>query len=256
MLSEAFGKLSKFPLLFIIPIVVDGLSVLLGTAMNGFHGSSHFTFKLALQMGLPSISAVTEQTFMPGAVQISGGFNATSMLGVLFFLLLFLVVQSFLQGGYVGLLYEAVTGGRLSLERFAAYGTRCFGRFFLLNILVLVFLFVLGGIVTFVFKMAGVVLFMVVFLLLRVLFLFLEYTIVVDDCSIPGAFSRSREAFRHRTSDTLPLVIIALVVNVVAGIVVNALWFSFFFLVLLVLYDLVGAGLQLAFMRDYLRIRR
>lgn len=197
MLLETFRKLSKFPLLAVIPVVVDGLSVLLGVALHGFHGNPHFTLKLALQMGLPSISAVTEQGLMPGSVQIAsvGGFTTSNVLGVLFYLALFLLVQSFLQGGYVGLLYEAVNGRRLSMELFAACGVRFFGRFLLLDILVLTFLFMLGGLAVAILKMPGVIVFMFIFLLLRVLFLFLEFTLVADDCSIFEAFSRSRDAF-------------------------------------------------------------
>lgn len=256
MLFEAFRKLAKYQLLVVIPVVVDGLSVLFGTAMHGFNGTPHFTLKLALQMGLPSISAVTEQRFMPGSVQIVGdGYNATSVFGVLFYFALVLVVQAFLQGGYIGLLHEAANRRRLSMKLFAAYGRRFFGRFLLLDILVLAFLFMLGGLAAAMLKMPGIILFTIIFLLLRVLFLFLEFTLVVDDCSIAEAFSRSRNAFRHRTSDTMPLVVITILVNFVAGFLVNALWLPFLFLVLLIMYDIVSAGLQVAFMDDYRRIQ-
>jgi hypothetical protein len=256
LLFEAFRKLAKYQLLVVIPVVVDGVSVLLGAAMHGFNGTPHFTLKLALQMGLPSISGVTEQRFMPGSVQIVGdGYNASSVFSILFFFALFLVVQSFLQGGYIGLLSEATSRRRLSMKLFADYGRRFFGRFLLLDILVLAFLFILGGLATAILKMPGIVLFMIIFLLLRVLFVFLEFTLVADDCSIAEAFSRSRNAFLHRTSDTLPLVGITIGVNVAAEFLVNALWMPFLFLVLLVMYDIVSAGLQLAFMDDYRHIQ-
>ncbi|MFD0698110.1 hypothetical protein ACFQZT_28960 [Paenibacillus sp. GCM10027628] len=257
LLFEAFGKLSKFTLLAVIPVIVDGLSVLLGVALHGFHGSAHITLKLALQMGLPSISAVTEQGFMPGSVQIAGGgaINSSSLLSILFYLALFLVVQSFLQGGYVGLLHDAANGRRLSMERFVAYGGRFFGRFLLLDILVMIVLFVLGGIATTTLKMLGVIVFMIIFLLLRVQFLYLEFTLVGDDCSISEAFTRSLDAFRRRTPNTLPLVGVTLVINLVAGLLVNMLWLPFIFFVLLVVYDIVCAVLQLAFMHEYRRIQ-
>jgi hypothetical protein len=257
LISEALRRLSKFPLLVMIPIAVDALLVLLGMALHGFAGSSHVTFKFALQMGLPSISAVTEQRVMPGAVQLggAGGFSGSGLLGVLMYLAVYLAIQSFLQGGYIGLLYGAANGRRLAMGHFAACGSRFFVRFLLLNILVLAFLFSLGGLATIALKMLGGILFILVFLLLRVLFLFLEFTIVAEDCSILEAFYRSRDAFRRRTPLTLPLVAAAVVVNVVAGLLVNALWHPFFFLILLVVYDIVGAGLQLAFMNEYRHIR-
>jgi hypothetical protein len=226
--------------------------------MHGFTGSTHFTLKLTLQMGLPSISAVTEQTVMPGSVQIAGvgGLSGSSALGVLVYLALFLVLQALLQGGYIGLLYEATNGRKLSMASFIAYGRRFFGRFLLLDIVVLVVLFLIGGLATMALRTPGVILFAIVSLLLRVLFLFLEFTLVAENCTILEAFYRSRDAFRRRTPITLPLVAVAVIVNVIAGLLVNALWHPFFFLILLIVYDIFGAGLQLAFMNDYRRIRQ
>ncbi|WP_274649230.1 hypothetical protein [Paenibacillus humicola] len=252
-----FGKLSPFPLLVVVPIVIDALSVLLGTTIHGYQGSPHLTFKLALQMGLPSIGAVTEQGFMPGSVQLpgGGGIHAASLLGVLLYLALYLAVQSFLQGGYVGLLCDASNGRKLSMAQFAAYGRRFFFRFLLLNIVVFAFLFIVGAIFTLILMVPGMILFFVLFLVLRVLFLYLEFTMVAEDCSLSEAFSRSRAYFRSRTPSTLPLVGAAVLVNVIAGLVVNALWLPFLFLVWLIVYDAVMARLQLAFMEDFRRIR-
>ncbi|WP_284645032.1 hypothetical protein [Paenibacillus silviterrae] len=256
MLLDAYRRLPMFPLLALIPLTVDGISVLLGMLLRGFHGNPHVTFKLTLQMGLPSIAAVTEQTFMLGSVQVGSGIHAGSMLGVLLLLAAFLTVQAFLQGGYIGLLHDAAGGSGLSLERFAAYGRHFFGRFFLLNLLVMALLFLVGGIFTGVMGMPGVILFMLIFISVRIVFLYLEFTLVVEDCSIGEAFPRSLEAFRRRTSYTLPLVAVALVINVVAGLLINAMWMPFLFFVLLVAYDLTMAGLQLAFMEDYHSTRR
>ncbi|ULL16294.1 hypothetical protein DVH26_18685 [Paenibacillus sp. H1-7] len=257
MLNDSLGKLARYPLLAIIPIAIDALSVIMGTAMNGFHGNPHFTFKLVLQMGLPSVAAVTEQTFMPGSVQVvgAGSVNLPSILGILMYLGIFIAVQSFLQGGYVGLLYDSTDGRRLDSRRFIQYGGRFFLRFLLLNVSVLLILLVIGGIAAFLLRTPGIILFMILFLWLRVLFLFLEYTIVADDCSILDAIARSYEHFQQRTPLTIPLVIAALLINVAAGLIINALWLPLFFIVLLVLYDTIGAGLQIAFMNEFRRIR-
>ncbi|RAP74776.1 hypothetical protein [Paenibacillus montanisoli] len=254
-----FGKgarPSKFALLALIPVVVDGLSMLIGMAMHGFSGSSHLSFKLALQMGLPSISAVTEQGFLPGTVQLStsGGLSESALLGALLSLVLFLVVQSFLQSGYIGLLQDAAAGHSLSMRSFASYGSRFFGRFLMLNLLVMVFLLALGGATAFL-QLPGAILMIVVFLWLRVLFLYLEYTIIADDCTIAEAFSRSRETFRRRSPATMSLVILMFMINIVAGFLVNYLWFPLFFLLFLVVYDIVSSRMQLAFMHDFRNIR-
>lgn len=253
MISESLGRLPKYPLLFLIPIIVDGLSMLLGLSRHGLGGIPHTTFKLTLQMGLPSISAVTDQGSMPVSIPFSGfgGFAPVALVYLAFTLCL----SAFLQGGYVGLLFESSKRNGLSMEKFIAYGSRFFSRFLLLQLLILALLFVLGSFLTAFMMSPGVLVFLILFILLRILFLYLEFTIVAEDCSLSQAFSRSREAFRYRTPATLPLVAVALVVNFVAALLINALWLPVFYLVFVIVYDFIGAGLQLAFMLDYRRIR-
>ncbi|MEC0227310.1 hypothetical protein [Paenibacillus alba] len=257
MLSATFGKLFKFPLLVLIPVIMDVLTMLVGAALYGFHGRPHLTFKFALQMGLPSINAVSEQGFLPGSVQLVGSsFSASHLINNLLFLIFFLIVQAFLQGGYVGLLHEAVNQRELSFEKLVMYGARFFIRFILLNLLIMISLFIIGGILTAVLQIAGAIFMILIYLLLRIRFLFLELSLVAEDCSIPQAFSRSRIAFENRTPNTLPLIGAAILFNLIAGLLVNALWLPLISLVLLILYDIVSAALQLAFMSDYQRIRR
>lgn len=256
MLLSAIRKLPGFPLLVGLPVAVDGLSVLTGILMNGFQGSPHVTFKLALQMGMPSISAVTEQRFMAGTVQLNegGGIPAGSAAAALIALLIFLLVQAFFQGGYIGLLREAAGDRPLSMRTFAAYGARFFGRFLLLNLLVLGLMLVGGGMAVLLLHGVGAVVSLLAFLILRVWFVYLEFTLLAQNCTIPEAFRRSLRTFRDRTGATTSLIVTSVVLNVIFGLLVNAVWISFFFFLLLFLYDYIFAGMQLAFMEEYERI--
>lgn len=257
MLLSAIRKLPGLPLLVGLPVAVDGLSVLSGILMHGFQGSPHMTFKLAIQMGMPSISAVTEQRFMAGTVQLGsdGGMQAGSVAAVMLSLIVFLLVQAFFQGGYIGLLREAASERPLSLGVFASYGKRFFARFLLLNLLVLALMLVVGGAAVLLFQGAGAVVSLLVFLILRVWFIYLEFTLVAKNCSIMEAFPRSLRSFRLRTRATTSLIVKAVLLNIVFGLLVNAIWLSFFFFLLLFLYDYIFAGMQLAFMEEHDRIQ-
>ncbi|QHW33306.1 hypothetical protein GZH47_22605 [Paenibacillus rhizovicinus] len=257
MLLSAIRKLPGLPLLVGLPVAIDGLSVLVGILMNGFHGSSHLTFKFALQMGMPSISAVAEQRFMAGTVQLNagGGIHAGSVASVLLVLLGFLLIQAFFQGGYIGLLREAVHERPISLGVFGKYGRRFFGRMLLLNLLVLGLMLIGGSLAFVVLHGAGAVISLVAFLILRVWFVYLEFTLVAENCTIVQAFPRALRAFRNRTGATASLIVKAVLLNVLFGLLINAVWVSLIFFLLLFLYDYIFAGMQLAFMEEYERIR-
>ncbi|QHT62700.1 hypothetical protein GXP70_23785 [Paenibacillus lycopersici] len=256
MLSSAIRKLPGLPLLVGLPVAVDGLSALTGIMMNGFHGSPHLTFKLAFQMGMPSISAVTEQRFMAGTVQLNadGGFHAGSVAAALLAAVAFLLIQAFFQGGYIGLLREAASERPVSMNVFGRYGRRFFGRFLLLNLLVLGLMLVLGGLALFVLQGLGAIISVIAFLILRIWFVYLEFTLVARNCTILEAFPLALRSFRNRTGGTSGLIVKAIVLNVLFGLLINALWVSFFFFLLLFLYDYIFAGMQLAFMEEYERI--
>ncbi|MBM7566830.1 hypothetical protein [Paenibacillus sacheonensis] len=258
MLLSAIRKLPGLPLLVGLPVAIDGLSALTGILMNGFHGSPHLAFKLALQMGLPSVSAVTEQRFMAGTVQMNadGGLSAGSAAAAVLVLLAFLLVQAFFQGGYIGLLRQAANERSISLRVFYAYGMRFFGRFLLLNLLVLALLLVGGGLAVYVLHGFGAVVSLLAFLILRVWFVYLEFTLVSENCSILQAFPRALRAFGDRTGATTSLIVKAVMLNILFGLLINAVWISFFFFLLLFLYDYIFAGLQLAFMEEYERIEK
>ncbi|MFC4812350.1 hypothetical protein [Paenibacillus sp. GCM10023250] len=258
MLLGAIRKLPGYPLLVGLPVALDGLSVLAGIVMNGFQGSPHVTFKLTFQMGMPSVSAVTEQRFMAGTVQLgaSGGLPAGSAATALLVLILFLLVQAFVQGGYIGLLRDAAAGRPLTLAAFRAYGARYFMRFLLLNLLVLAAILTGGAVAVLLFRVGGAVVILLAFLILRVWFVYLEFTLVAKNCGILKAFPLALGSFKRRTRATTSLIVKSVLLNVLFGLLVNALWVSFFFFLLLFLYDYLFAGMQLAFMEEYERIER
>jgi hypothetical protein len=254
LISEAFGRLGRYKLLFAVPIIVDLLSLLLGLSMNGFQGASHITFKLALQIGLPSISYITEQRLMPGTIQLMPG-GSLAIMQTALFALLFLAIQAFLQGGYIGLLSEASEGRFVTMERLIRYGKRFFLRFLVLDVIVVILMLILGGIVMAMFKAVGAVVFTLLFLWIRILFVFLEFTMVAEDCSFSEALARCREYFRRRTSDTGFIIVNVLVFNLLMGIAVNLLWNPGIFAIGILVYNYVSAGLQFALMLNLQRIR-
>jgi hypothetical protein len=247
MISQAFSILGRNKSLAMYPIILDLMSFLIGIAVIGFRGEPKLTLKLALDVGLPSISSVLDRNIMVNGVHFSmNGPSVPMILVVLFFV--FLCIGAFLQGGFIGLLYEAGRGQRVSLNLFLEYAKKFWFRFLALELLVVIFSMVLGGLLILVLKILGAILFIILFLVLRVLYIYWEFTVVVEDCGIGEAFTRSREHFGNRVPETMSVIISMIGMNAAFALVIHALWNPLVFIVTLLVYGYVATGMQMALM--------
>lgn len=255
MISQAFSILGRNKSLAMYPIVLDLISFLVGIGVTGFHGESKITLKLALDVGLPSISSLLDRQLMVNGVHFSLQDPSLPMILVLLFVV-FLCIGVFLQGGFIGLLYEAGRGMRISSDMFLTYAKKFWLRFLALELLVFFFMSFAGGLLILGLGMLGALLFMIFFLVVRILYLYWEFTIVVEDCGIGEAFTRSREHFRNRVPETTSVIISIIGMNAAFALVVNALWNPLVFIVTLVVYGYVATGLQMALMLTLIEIRK
>jgi len=255
LIAQAFRRLSQNLMLFVLPLVLDAALFVYGLSQHGFGAGTKMSFKIALTVGLPSVGQILDRPVVadPLTLPLSGGAIISGT--VLLAMLVFLVVSAFIQAGYVGLLQDAAGNGRTEISRFFQYGSEFFVRFFLLNLLIFVFFLIAGGLLIAVFRMAGVFLFLLVFLILRVMFVYLEFTIVTDNLPLGQAFSRSLGYFRRRVPETVTVIAAILILNFVFALLMNAVWQLPVFLVLTLIWLYLAAGLQLALMMSLQKIQ-
>ncbi|MFM1652369.1 hypothetical protein ACI7RC_09745 [Brevibacillus sp. B_LB10_24] len=253
MISDAFFKLRRQLLLALVPIVLDLFGFLVGLALYGFPGGSKFTLKLTLAIGLPSVSSLLDRQFMPGGIQFN--FGESTPLAVILLFVLFMILSAFFQGGFISLLHKAAEDRRISIEQFFKGAVHYFARFFVLQLLIMLVFLVAGSLFLITLGLIGGLLFLVIFLWLRILFVYLEFTIVTDDLTLAASFGQARHYFRRRLPETAFIIVAMIAVGTLFSMVINALWFPLLFLILLIAYDYVAAGLQLALMLSLLRIR-
>ncbi|WP_019120144.1 hypothetical protein [Brevibacillus massiliensis] len=253
MISDAFFKLRRQLLLALVPIVLDLFGFLVGLAVYGFSGGSKLTLKLTLNIGLPSVSSLLDRQFMPGGIQFN--FSEAAPFAAILLFVLFMMLSAFFQGGFISLLQKAAEDRRISLEHFFRGAVHYFARFFVLQLLIMLVFLAAGGLFLITLGLVGGLLFLVVFLWLRILFVYLEFTIVTDDLSLAASFGQARHYFRRRLPDTAFIIIAIIACAAVFALLINGLWFPLPFLILLIAYDFVASGLQLALMLSLLRIR-
>lgn len=244
MLKRAFSILNRNAGLVIIPAAGDIISLLVGLLTAGFVGAPSAAVKIVLSIGLPSITDVLDNKYLPGASSLN--FADISSVGLLIFILFFLA-GVFLEAGYIGLLYEAAVGKSPSAQSFFSYARRFWGRFLFLRIII----FLVSLLVLFTSAalwLAGVIVFIVAFLVLRILYIYWEFTIVSEDLDLTDAFNRSRRYYDKRSPELSGVIISIFVLNFLAGLAVNLLWHPLAVFLGIFIYAFLAAGLQLALM--------
>lgn len=134
---------------------------------------------------------------MEAANSISPNLDGGGLVVLLFTLILF----SFAEAGFIGQLYQLATNGSSPTgEIFFSYARRFWLRFLGLQLLLTVVVF-LGLYVSMLLGVIGALAYVVGFLVLRIRYIYWEFTIVTEDLDIFTAFTRSRQLYDQRSSE-------------------------------------------------------
>lgn len=246
MINRAFNALNRRLGLVLVPALTDLVSFVFGLLTVGFWGASKFTFKLVLDAGLPSISTIIEHNVFAGSVNFDFAGSGPDTMALALALLLF-VLGAFAEAGFIGLLYERAKGNAVNLDTFLSYASRFWLRF--LGLRALMFLVTLAGLVmAMLLSFLGMIAYLVVFMVLRVKYIYWEFTIVADDLGVFEAFARSAAYFDNRTPELSGVIIGILVANFIFALLVNFLWHPLPLLLFIPIYCYVASGMQLALM--------
>lgn len=94
--EKTFRLLLKNPLIIMYPIILDALSFIIGLIIVGFIGVPSLSIRLILEMGIPSVSYVSNIPQLINQMQFMGDtISVRAWIPVLFMLLL----MAFAQGG-------------------------------------------------------------------------------------------------------------------------------------------------------------
>ncbi|MDD2211353.1 MAG: hypothetical protein PHN71_08570 [Candidatus Cloacimonetes bacterium] len=252
MINRAFSALSRNFYLILIPILMDLTSFIFALVTTGFWGESKVSLKLALDVGLPSISSIFDQNVLVSGVNI----NQTGALpgGIaLILVLLFVLLGAYLEAGFIGLLHEVAKDNVPSLDTFVSYAKRFWLRFLGLRLIIFVFS-LLGVFLAMLLSIIGVIAFLVIFLILRIKYIYWEFTMVSEDMGISEAFSRSRMHYENRNPELSSIIISILVANFIAALIVNLLWTPVVVFISIPIYCYVATALQLALMYNKLAL--
>lgn len=247
MIARGFSNPSRLLNLARYPAVFDLVATAITLLAFGFAGASEFTIKLALTVGLPSVGHLIDQPFVLGGFRLDAAGSGGA--GLLLVLLLMLAA-AFVQAGFIGLLAETTAGRPAGFNVFSDYGRRFWGRMLALMLLVTLTV-LLFGFLAMALGVVGLLLFLVGFTVLRIIYIFWEFTVVVEDRGLGEAFALSREYYARRHPETGALIGSILGLGLLAALALNLFWSLPALLVAIFGYNYLATGLQLALMNTF-----
>ncbi|OZM56719.1 hypothetical protein CIB95_10890 [Lottiidibacillus patelloidae] len=256
MISNGFNRLSNHKLLIVFPIAYDLLALMYGLLFTGFYGESKVSIKLAIEVGLPSIATIIDQqvnvmanslTFYPGMVEPS--------LQMLLLLAIGLLFTAFLQAGFIGLVNDLTLDKKLTFNNFINYGKKFWISYLVVELVWIAALVLSFLLIVIPLQLFGMLIFIILLFTFRILFIYWEFTIIVDDVSVFEGLRKSRVYFANRTDNLFPIIFAMLAFNIVIGLIVNAIWNPIILILFIFIYGYASSGFQVALMLSLYKVK-
>ncbi|MGO4789046.1 hypothetical protein AB4124_16625 [Paenibacillus sp. 2KB_20] len=248
-MKKTFRLLFKNPLIIMYPIILDALSFIIGLIIVGFIGVPSLSIRLILEMGIPSVSYVSNIPQLINQMQFMGDtISVRAWIPVIFMLLL----MAFAQGGYIASLRNVVEGSPISIGQFMKDGKKYAVRFIFLFMIITAAKTAITTLLAAFLGVIGLFLSLVIFVVLRVIFIYVEYCIVVNQLNVDAAFRQSRRYFQASSFNTSGIIIVMMISSGVISLLLHYLWSPAAVIIAIPICAVVMGVIQIAFMQQLL----
>ncbi|PJN50165.1 hypothetical protein PAEVO_52090 [Paenibacillus sp. GM2FR] len=248
-MKKTFRLLVRNPLIIMYPIILDALSFIIGLMIVGFIGVPSLSIRLILEMGIPSVSYVSNIPQLINQMQFMGDtVSVRAWIPVIFMLLL----MAFAQGGYIASLRNVVEGSPISIGQFMKDGKKYAVRFIFLFMIITAAKTAITTLLAAFLGVIGLFLSLVIFVVLRIIFIYVEYCIVVDQLNVDAAFRQSRRYFQASSFNTSGIIIVMMISSGVISLLLHYLWSPAAVVVAIPICAVVMGVVQIAFMQQLL----
>jgi hypothetical protein len=248
-MKKTFRLLFKNPLIMMYPIILDALSFIIGLIIVGFIGVPSLSIRLILEMGIPSVSYVSNIPQLINQMQFMGdAISVRAWIPVIFMLLL----MAFAQGGYIASLRNVVEGSPISIGQFMKDGKTYVVRFIFLFMIITAAKTAITTLLAAFLGVIGLFLSLVIFVVLRIIFIYVEYCIVVNQLNVDAAFRQSRRYFQASSFNTSGIIIVMMISSGVISLLLHYLWSPAAVIIAIPICAVVMGVIQIAFMQQLL----
>ncbi|MEC0305698.1 hypothetical protein P4H67_02810 [Paenibacillus lautus] len=248
-MKKTFRLLVRNPLIIMYPIILDALSFIIGLMIVGFIGIPSLSIRLILEMGIPSVSYVSNIPQLINQMQFMGDtVSVRAWIPVIFMLLL----MAFAQGGYIASLRNVVEGSPISIGQFMKDGKKYAVRFIFLFMIITAAKTAITTLLAAFLGVIGLFLSLVIFVVLRIIFIYVEYCIVVDQLNVDAAFRQSRRYFQASSFNTSAIIIVMMISSGLISLLLHYLWSPAAIIISIPMCAVVMGVIQIAFMQQLL----
>jgi len=257
MFREAYRRLNGARKLVVFPVVLDALALAAGWSLAGFAGEPRQSLKWLLDIGLPSLSHISNNPLLANSLDYLRLFGRDGSAAGIAIVAVFLLFRSFAQGGYIAGLQSIATGGKPDMAHFMRNGKAMFIPFVVYNVIVYIAMIGVTLGLSALFGPAGQFFSLLVFAVLRIVWIYLEFTMVVDRLSWDQVLGRSRSYWNGNGSWAKTAIAVGVLYVVSGGtsLMLHLLWSPAAVIAALLVYAYVITGIQLALMGLLCRMR-
>lgn len=250
MFSTTIKNIHKQGTIILYPLLFDLISFLFAWYIVGFHGNPFFSIKLILEMGLPSVSHISNIPVFMHDLAILNELNSPT-LAMIILAIFFILIRVLFQGGYIGFLASVAKNERFTMQQFFRIGRKKFVQLLLLEIIVYLLKIGLAAFFVIFFPAIGGITALFALIAVRVVFIFIEFTLVEESINIPKALTRSKNYYFRQFIPTSSVVILMYAVTIGLSYVLHMFWSLPIVLVMIVFYSYLMTIIQSLLMNIY-----
>lgn len=252
-LRLAFHHLHRQLWILICPIMIDFISLFAGWRLIGWIGESRFSWRIILETGMPSISHLLNTPQLANQIEFLNNPGKLSLAWII--VVLILLATAYAQGGFISALHNITEGNPISLKLFIQGGFKHWLRFISLYVMLMLAKIAVTTVLVIMLGVAGAFVSLVFFAVVRILFIYLEFTIVVDNVSLDAALRRSRRYMKLSGLQTFPLILSIYLVSGALSVLIQWIWHPFMIMAGIAAYAYLMTACQLGLMITLCRVK-
>ncbi|CAM4122936.1 hypothetical protein L1N85_06190 [Paenibacillus alkaliterrae] len=243
--QDAFTRLYRQLWIVSFPIILDTVSFMAGWYMIGFTGESRLSWRVILEMGMPSVSHLFNTPLLANQIEFLNNAGKPSFAWIA--VALIMLLSAYAQGGFISALWNMTERKTATFKSFIRDGRKHWIRFIGLYVMIMLAKIAVTSLLVLLFGIAGTLVSLLFFIVMRVLFIYLEFTMVIDRMSIGAALRQSRRYMKLSGPQTTALILAMFLISGAISVIIHWIWQPVAIVTGIVVYAYLMTAIQLAF---------
>lgn len=261
MFKQGFSNMHDHLRILAYPLILDWLFLLTALTVTGMTLTRTWSVELVVGPTLPTVDQLMADANSLLGVEVEAAMANPGFFSILIVLfLIWMAVSIFMEAGYFYLIWRGANDESTDLQTFLQGGKTFWFRFFLLYLLIFALILglgLIGAIVIVPFGIVGLILMALGVLVVRLLFIYLEFTIIAEDTGIFDGIGQSYELFKaSRFSELIGFTVVMALTTGALGLSVNVVAEPYFLFLTAPVFVYVVTGFMFTLMQLMMKARQ